>query len=104
MGFVIDMQEVARGKLRITLRGGQAFVTQKFLYGTQISAFFEQVRAESVAQGVRVNICRQATRNCNPLDNAPDTAGSEAVAVTKIYEQGAVVQLVSQREDLLPLR
>ena len=56
MGFVVDGFELRRGELSVSLRGGEALVTEQLLDRTKIRAFFKQVRSECMAQGVRMDV------------------------------------------------
>ena len=56
MSLVVHRQNVFHGKLRVTLRGGEPLVPEHLLNGAQVRAFLQQVGAESVPQGVRVNV------------------------------------------------
>ncbi len=73
-------------ELGITLGGGEALMPEEFLNGPQISPFFEHVRTESVAKGMRMHIRRKAFGDGNALDYATYAARSEA-ASTLIDEQ-----------------
>ena len=56
MGLIIDLQHMFHRKLGITLRGGEALVTEQLLNGAQVGALFEHVRAEGVAKRVGMNV------------------------------------------------
>ena len=60
MCLIVDLQHMLGRKLRIALGGGEALVAQEFLNRAQIGAFFQHVRAECVAQSVRMDVRRQA--------------------------------------------
>jgi len=47
---------VLHSELGIALRGRKTLVSQHFLNGAQIGALFKQMRSESMAQRVGVNV------------------------------------------------
>ena len=74
MRLVIYLEHVLHGELRIALRRGEPLVAKQFLNGTQVCALFEHVRTESVTQGVRMHIGREALCHCDLLDDASHAA------------------------------
>ena len=86
MRLIVDLQYVLHRQLRITLGCGQSLVAEQFLNGSQVGTFFQHVRAESVAQGVWMNVRRQALRDGNFLDDAANAARGEPPA-TPVDEQ-----------------
>ena len=49
MGAVVDHFQLRGGQLRVTLRGGEPFVAEQLLNGSQVGALFQQMRSEGVA-------------------------------------------------------
>jgi hypothetical protein len=80
MRLVVDLQHMLHRKLRVALRGGQALVAEQLLNGAQVGAFFQHVRAESMAQRVRMHVRRKSLRDRNLLDDAAHTARGEPPA------------------------
>ena len=78
MGAVVDGGELRGGELGVALGGGEALVAEQFLNGAEVGAFFEQMGSEGVAQGVRMNVRRQAAQDGDALDDAADAARGEA--------------------------
>jgi hypothetical protein len=74
MGAVVDRGQLRGGELGVALCSREAFVAEQFLDGAKVGAFFEQVSAEGVAQGVWVHVCREATQDGDALDDASDAA------------------------------
>lgn len=58
MRRIINARDMAGRELRVALRGGQSFVTEKLLDSPQICTFFQHVCTESMSQSVRMNILR----------------------------------------------
>jgi len=58
VGAVVDRGQLGGGELGVALRGREALVAKQLLNGTQVSALFEQMGSECVAQGVRVDVRR----------------------------------------------
>jgi len=54
--FVVYDGELCGGELGVALCGGEAFVAKEFLDGAEVGAFFEEVGAEGVAQGVWMDV------------------------------------------------
>ncbi len=77
MGAVVDSGQLRGGELSIALGGGEALVAEEFLNGAKVGAFFEQVGAEGVAQGVGVNVGRKAAQDGDALDDAANAARGE---------------------------
>ena len=80
MRFVVDVHELADGCVGIFLGGGKGSVTQQLLNGAEVGAIREQVRGESVAQGMRVQIPVHVYQAHVFLDDASDGAMREAPA------------------------
>ena len=72
--MIVDGHHLLDGKLGVALGGGEALVSEKLLNGTEVGAFLQHVRAEGVAQGVRMDVGGQAPGNGNSFDDAPDAA------------------------------
>jgi hypothetical protein len=66
-------------------------VSQHFLDGAQVSPLFEHVRAEGVAQSVRMNIGGEALGNRDFLDDAAYAAGGETPSALIDQERGSVL-------------
>ena len=81
MCAIVDLRKLRGCELRVALCGREALVAQQFLDGAQVGAFFQQVRAEGVAQCVWVHIRRQASKHSHALDDAAHAACSEACVV-----------------------
>ncbi len=77
MRLVVDLQHMFHRELRVTLRGRQSLVTKQLLNGSQVCAFFEHVRTESVSQRVWMHVRGQALSDGNLLDDAPNAARGE---------------------------
>ena len=77
MRLVVHLEHVLHRQLRVALRSSEAFVAEQFLNGAQVGAFFQHVRAESVAQSVRMHVRRKAFGDRNFLDDAADAARGE---------------------------
>ena len=58
MRLVVDLHHLARGELRIALRGGQPFVSKQLLDRAQVRAFLQQMRPKRVPQCVRMHLGR----------------------------------------------
>lgn len=56
MCLVVDPEHLLHRKLGITLGRGKALMAEQLLNGTEVGALFKHVRAESVAQRMRVYI------------------------------------------------
>ena len=80
MRLVVNLQHMLHRQLRIALRGSEAFVAEQFLNGAQVGAFFQHVRAESMAQRVRMHVRRKTFGDGNLLDDAADAARGEPAA------------------------
>ena len=65
------------GELRVALGGGEPLVAEQFLDGAQVGAFFQQMRAEGVAQRVRVHVGGESAQNGDALDDATHAARGE---------------------------
>src|ERR1700736_2213600 len=102
MRLVVHLQHVFHRKLRVTLRRGEAFMSEQLLDRTQVTAFFQHVRAEGMAECVRVNVRRKAFGDGNLLDDAADAARGETAPAPVDYKRGSVLTLLS--ENLLPCR
>ena len=92
MRAVVDLGYLADGELRVALRGRQALVAEQFLDSAQVGALFQHVRAEGVAQRVRMDIRRQPVRERNVLHDAAHAAGGQApvAAQAEVEQQRAV--------------
>ena len=77
MRLIVHLQHVFHRQLRVALRGRETFVAEQFLNGAQVGAFFQHVRAEGMAQGVRMHVGRKAFGDGNFLDDAADAARRE---------------------------
>ena len=100
MRAVVHLRQLRGGQLRIPLRRRQALMTEQFLDSAQIRAFFQQMRAERVAQCVRMHIRREAAQNRDALDNAANAAGRQPCLSTRIaagLAQAAQLQVDEQR-------
>ena len=80
MGLIVHRQQMLHRKLSVALRGGEPFVAQHLLNGAQVGAFFEHVRAERVAQRVRVHIRRKSFCDGDLLNDAANAACSQSSA------------------------
>ena len=80
MRLIVDLQHMLHRELRIALRGGKSLVTEQFLDGTQVGAFFEQVSAEGMTKGVGVEIGWKSPGDGDLLHDPSHTAGGEAGA------------------------
>jgi hypothetical protein len=78
MGLIVDALHLAGGELGVALRGGEALVAEHLLDGAQVGAFLQHVRAEGVAQRVRMHVGREAAGDSDLLDDAADAACGEA--------------------------
>ena len=87
MRLIVDLQHVLHGELRVALGGREALVAEEFLNGAQVCAFFQHVRAEGVAQSVRMHIGRKAFGDGDFFDDPADTSRGEASAAL-VDEQG----------------
>ena len=56
MGLVVDLFELRGGELGVALGGGESLVAEQFLDGAEVGAFFKEVSAEGVAEGVGVGV------------------------------------------------
>ena len=74
VGAVVHLRQLCGGELGVPLRGGKALVAEEFLDRPEVGALFQQVSAESVPQGVGMDIGREAPQNGGALDDPPDTA------------------------------
>jgi len=77
MSLVINLGQLSRGELGVSLRGGEPLMAEKLLNCAQVGAFLKQMCAESVAKRVRMHICGEPAANGDPLDDATDTACGE---------------------------
>ena len=80
MRLVINFQHVLHGQLRIALGCRKTLMAEHFLDGTQVCAFFEHVRAEGVAQRVRMHIGREPFCYSDLLDDAAHAASGKPAA------------------------
>src|SRR5271166_5226235 len=55
MKRAMHFAQVALGEMRVNLRGGDVAVTEHLLHRAQIGAAFEQMRCETMPQGVRAD-------------------------------------------------
>ncbi len=62
-------------------------MAKQFLDGAKVSTLLEHVRAERVAQGVRMHVGREPLRDGNLLDDAAHAAGGQPPA-TLVDQQG----------------
>ena len=93
MGLVVDMQHMLHRELRVPLRGGEALVAEHLLDRSQVRAFFEHVRSESVAQGMRMHVGRQSLGDGDFLDDAAYAARGEASATPVDEERCCLLPL-----------
>ena len=56
VSLIVNLQHMLHGKLGVALRCRQPLMAEQFLNRAQIGAFFQHVRAEGVAQGMRVDV------------------------------------------------
>jgi len=77
MRLVIHTQQVLGGKLGVPLRGRQALVSEQFLNGAQVGAFFQHVRAKGMTQRMRVNVGRESLGDGDPLYDSSHAPRSE---------------------------
>ena len=56
MRAVVNLGQLRRGELRVTLCRSQPLVAHQLLDGPQISAFLQQVGSEGVAKGVGMHL------------------------------------------------
>lgn len=80
MGLIVDLQHVLHGELGVTLRGRKPLVAEHLLNGAEVCAFLQHVGAESMAQGVRVDVGGESLGNGDFLDNPSDAASGETAA------------------------
>jgi len=80
MRFVVDVHELADGRVSVFLRGGKRLVAEKFLNGAQVGAVGEKMRRKSVAQGVRMQIPIHVDEADVFLDDAADGTLRETTA------------------------
>src|SRR5215471_9918611 len=84
MGFVVDVHELADGGMGVFLRGGKGLVAEKFLDGSEVGAIGEEMRGESVAQRMRVEIPIDVGQARVFFDDAADgTLGEAATGVVE---------------------
>ena len=58
--------QVVLVQMRVNLGGGDAFVAEHFLHGTQVGAALDEVRGKGVPERVRTHCLVDACR-CHPL-------------------------------------
>src|SRR5215472_3333986 len=102
MGLIVNLQNMLHRELRVALRGGEALVSEQFLDGAQVCAFFQHVRAERVAQRVRMHVGGKALGDGDLLDDASNASGSKASAA--LVDQKGVRVLLCLGESSLPGR
>ena len=56
MRLVVDLRQLRGGQLRVALRRREPLVAEQFLNRTQVSAFFQQMRAECMTQRMRMHV------------------------------------------------
>ena len=94
VSFVVDVHQLADGRMGIFLRGGERLVAEEFLNGAKVGAIGEKMRGESVAQGVRVQVPIHIDEADVFFDDAADGALREAAAGV-IQEYGLGVRRVA---------
>src|SRR5215470_327040 len=82
VGAVVDLHHVLDGELSVLLCGGEALVAEKFLNGTQVCSFRQQMSAESVAQGMRMDVWRQSFSDSDLLYDPGDATRGQSTAAT----------------------
>src|SRR5690349_19824712 len=80
MRLVVNVHELAYGGVCVFLRGGERPVAEQFLDGAQIGAVGQQVRGESVAAGMGVQVPINVHEANILFDDAADGALGEASA------------------------
>src|SRR3954447_5814977 len=99
MRLVIHAQQMFHRELRVTLCSREPLMAQHLLNRAQVSAFFEHVRAERMAQRVRMNVRRQAFSHSYFLDYPANAARREAPPASVNEQRGCV--LVRLRKNRL---
>ena len=102
MRSVVDHGQLRSGQLRVALGGGEALVAEQFLNRAQVGAFFQQMRAEGVAQRVRMNVGREAAQNGDALDDAADAARGQPRLAAGLA-QPAQLQIEKERRSRVAL-
>src|ERR1019366_9327522 len=74
---VVNLHHVLDRQLRVTLRGRETLVAEHLLDGAQVGAFFQHVRAEGMAQRVRMHVGRESARHRDLLHDAAHAARGE---------------------------
>src|SRR6266567_7102718 len=80
MRLIVYRQQMLHRKLRVSLRGRESLMAEHLLDGAQVGAFLQHVRAERMAQSVRVHIRRQPSCHRHLLDNPANAARGEPSA------------------------
>lgn len=56
MSSIVDLKHMLHRKLGVALRRREPFVSEHFLDGAKVGTLLQHVRAESMAQRVRVDV------------------------------------------------
>src|SRR5947209_6047057 len=78
--LVVNLHQLPDGSVRIFLRGGERLVAEQLLNGAKISAIREQMRGESVAQRMRVQVPVDVNQPDVFLDDASHRSLRQALA------------------------
>lgn len=79
-------------EVRVNFCGGDAFVTEHFLYGAKVGPTFHEVGGEGVAEGVRTDFLCDACNFCQVLHHGENGHAGEFVAVViKEYDVGSLL-------------
>src|ERR1019366_4018547 len=77
MGAVVNLHHMFDGELRVALGSREALMAEHLLDSSQVGAFLQHVRAEGMAQGMRMHVGRESARYGNLLHDAAHAAGRE---------------------------
>ena len=96
MRLIVNLQHMLHRQLRVALRGREAFMAEQLLNRAQVGAFLQHVRAEGMAQSVRMHIRGKTFRDRNLLDDAADAARGQPSAALIDQQSARVLLLVPQ--------
>src|SRR5262245_37003131 len=74
MRLIVNRKHMFHRELRVSLSGGQPFVTEHLLNGAEIGTFLKHVSAKGMTQSMRVNLWRETLGQGDTLydpSNAP---------------------------------
>jgi hypothetical protein len=95
MGFVVNLGEPLKIKVRIDLRCCNLGMTEELLNGPQVPAGLQQMACKGVAQHMRMNRLREPKRLCSRMHNAVNGPSMKPRAHT-INEDRPIVGLATQ--------